>query len=105
MERGGRPGQHLSHPARTLSLMKGTPNMSALLLKLVNGYKTYSSAILAVVSGLGLVLAQNYSGGVTQIFQALLLLFGGASVVGMRHAIAKLDAKVQAQGATVKAAH
>ena len=46
--------------------------MSALLLKLVNGYKTYSSAILAVVSGLGLVLAQNYSGGVTQIFQALL---------------------------------
>ena len=73
--------------------------MSALLLKLVNGYKTYSSAILAVVSGLGLVLAQNYSGGVTQIFQALLLLFGGASVVGMRHAIAKLDAKVQAQGA------
>jgi hypothetical protein len=66
--------------------------MIATILKLINGYKTYASVILAVVSGLGLILAQNYSGGLTQIFQALLVLFGGASVVSMRHAIAKLQA-------------
>lgn len=78
--------------------------MSAIILKLINGYKTYSSAILAIVSGLGLVLAQNYSGGLAQIFQSLLLIFGGTTVVSMRHAIAKLDAKVQAQAAAAKTA-
>ncbi|MGC8643979.1 MAG: hypothetical protein ACP5XB_29320 [Isosphaeraceae bacterium] len=66
--------------------------MSALLLKLIDGYKTYASAILAVLSGLGLILSQNYATGLTQIFQALLLIFGGASVVSMRHAIAKVQA-------------
>ncbi len=78
--------------------------MATLLLKLINGYKTYASVILAIVSGLGLILAQNYAGGLTQIFQALLLVFGGASVVSMRHAVAKLDAKVQSRTAASKAA-
>ena len=47
------------------------------LLSLINGYKTYSTVILAVVSGLGMILAKNYDGGITQICQALLLVFGG----------------------------
>jgi hypothetical protein len=60
-----------------------------ILLALVNGYKTYASVILAVVSGLGMILSKNYGGGVAEIFQALTLLFGGASVVGLRHAVSK----------------
>jgi hypothetical protein len=78
--------------------------MSTILVNLLNGYKTYASAILAVVSGLGLILTQNYAGGLTQIFQSLLLIFGGASVVSMRHAIAKLDTKVQSQAVASKVA-
>jgi hypothetical protein len=62
-----------------------------ILLKLINGYKTYASVILAIVSGLGMVLSKNYSEGLSQIFQALLLLFGGTSVVSVRHAISKLE--------------
>lgn len=66
-------------------------NPTAMLLELVNGYKTYSSVILTIVSGLGMILTKNYVGGASEIFQALTLIFGGASVVGLRHAVAKLS--------------
>lgn len=64
----------------------------ALLLALINGYKTYSSVILAIVSGLGMILTKNYSGGLSDIFQALALVFGGVSIVGLRGAVAQLAA-------------
>ena len=67
----------------------------ALLLTLINGYKTYSSVILAIVSGLGMILTKNFSGGLSSIFQALTLIFGGASIVGLRGALAQLVAAVQ----------
>lgn len=67
-------------------------NAIAILLNLISGYKTYASVILAVVSGLGMILSKNYAGGLSQIFQSLLLVFGGASVVNMRHAVAKVEA-------------
>ena len=38
-------------------------NFATFLLVLINGYKTYSSAILAVASGLGMILTKNYEGG------------------------------------------
>ena len=66
-------------------------NPTALLLDMINGYKTYSSVILTIVSGLGMILTKNYVGGVSEIFQALTLIFGGASIVGLRHAVAKLS--------------
>jgi hypothetical protein len=59
------------------------------LLSLVNGYKTYASVILAVASGLGMLLSKNYSGGAAEIFQALTVVFGGASLAGLRHAVSK----------------
>jgi hypothetical protein len=68
-------------------------NPVSFLLELINGYKTYASVILAVVSGLGMILSKNYSQGVSEIFQALTLAFGGASVVGLRHAVAKVHAE------------
>jgi len=70
-------------------------NVILVLLKLINGYKTYASVILAIVSGLGLVLSKNYSQGLTQILQSLLVLFTGASVVSLRHAVSKVPAQVQ----------
>jgi hypothetical protein len=64
---------------------------AALFLMLINGYKTYASAILAVVSGLGMILTKNYAGGFSEVFQALTLIFGGTTIVGLRHAVAKLE--------------
>jgi hypothetical protein len=66
----------------------------AVLLNLINGYKTYASVIMAIISGIGLVLSKNYTGGLTQILQSLLILFGGASIAGMRHAVAKVEAQI-----------
>jgi hypothetical protein len=64
----------------------------AILLKLIDGYKTYASVILAIVSGIGMILSKNYNDGLNQIFQALMVVSGGASVAGMRHAVAKVQA-------------
>jgi hypothetical protein len=66
-------------------------NVISILLMLVNGYNTYASTILAVVSGLGMILSKNYQGGFSELFQALTLIFGATSVVGLRHAVAKLE--------------
>ena len=70
-------------------------NWISVLLGLINGYKTYSSVILAVVSGLGMILTKNYGGGVSEILQALTLVFGGASVVGLRSAVAQVSTSGQ----------
>jgi hypothetical protein len=64
------------------------------ILDLINGYKTYSAAILTVVTGVGAILSKNYGQGATDILQALTLIFGGATVVGLRHAVAKVPTKV-----------
>ena len=49
---------------------------STIILDLINGYKTYSAAILTIVTGVGAILSKNYSQGVTDILQALTLIFG-----------------------------
>ena len=61
------------------------------LLNLINGYKTYASAILAVVSGLGMILTKDYADGIPEAFQALTLLFGGTSIASLRHAVSKIS--------------
>jgi hypothetical protein len=53
-------------------------------------YQAHSPAILAIVSGLGMILTKNYSGGLSEILQALTIVFGGASVVGLRNAVDSL---------------
>jgi hypothetical protein len=79
-------------------------NWIAVLLGLINGYKTYSSVILAIVSGLGMILTKNYGGGISEILQALTLVFSGASVVGLRHAVAKVsDSGQDGSGQAAKA--
>jgi hypothetical protein len=64
-------------------------NIVKVLLELINGYKTYSTVILAMVSGLGMILTKHYDTGICEICQAVLVVCGGASVVGLRHAVAK----------------
>jgi hypothetical protein len=67
---------------------------STVILDLINGYKTYSAAILTIVTGVGAILSKNYNQGITDILQALTLIFGSASVVGLRHAVAKVPTGV-----------
>jgi hypothetical protein len=69
-------------------------NIVKVLLFLIDGYKTYSTVILAIVSGLGMILTKNYDSGVCEICQTMLVVCGGASVVGLRHAVAKVPTGV-----------
>jgi hypothetical protein len=71
-------------------------NVIATILRVICSYKTYASVILAVVSGLGLILTKNYSAGIQQILQALLVVFSGASAVSLRLDLEKVAAQVQA---------
>lgn len=54
-----------------------------LIITLARNYKRYAPVIAAVSSGVGMVLAKNYDEGLRQIFEALLVVFSGASVVGL----------------------
>ena len=49
-------------------------------LAVLDNYKVYAPVVLTVVSGLGEILTKNYSGGIASIFQALTVVFGGATV-------------------------
>jgi len=60
-------------------------NLISIVLNLINGYKTYASVILTIASGLGMILSKQYSDGISQVFQGLVILFGGASVASLRH--------------------
>ncbi|AMV37351.1 hypothetical protein [Planctomyces sp. SH-PL62] len=63
-----------------------------LFLKLLRNYKTYAAVAAAVVSGIGMILSKNYDQGLETIFQAMLVLFSGASAVGLHAAsVAKAD--------------
>ena len=77
-------------------------NPISLALNLINGYKTYSSVTLAVASGVGMIASKNYSEGLSQIFQGLTVVFSGASVVGVRHAVAKVENQGGASMANVR---
>jgi hypothetical protein len=67
----------------------------ALLLKLIDGYKTYASVILTIVSGLGMILSKDYGEGLEQVLQGLVVIFGGASVASLRHAVSKVEGQSQ----------
>ena len=58
---------------------------AAFLLALFDGCKTVLPVILAVLSGLGMILTKALAGGISEIFQALALVFSGASVVGLKY--------------------
>lgn len=63
----------------------------ALIIKLARNYKTYAALIAAVSSGVGMILSKNYDQGLQQIFEALLVVFSGASVAGLHAAVVKSE--------------
>jgi hypothetical protein len=63
-------------------------NVVSILHNFFRTYKSYSSAILAVASGLGMILSKNFAAGFSDAFQAMMIVFGGASLVELRHAVA-----------------
>ena len=77
-------------------------NPISLAFNLINGYKTYSSVILAVSSGIGMIATKNYSEGLSQIFQGLTVVFSGAGVASLRHAVAKVENQGGASMANVR---
>lgn len=62
-----------------------------LIITLARNYKRYAPVIAAVSSGIGMVLAKNYDEGLRQIFEALLVVFSGASVVGLHAEMTRSD--------------
>jgi hypothetical protein len=65
----------------------------SIFLGAINGYKTYVSVILAIVTGMSLILSKDYGPVITNILRALLVMFSGASVASLRHAVAKAMSK------------
>jgi hypothetical protein len=61
----------------------------ALIVQLAKAAKQYAPVIAAVASGVGMIASKNYSEGINTIFQALTLVFSGASVVSLQHAVSK----------------
>jgi hypothetical protein len=61
-----------------------------ILLELINGYKTYVSATLMVVAGIGSVVAKHFNPDVADIFQMFAVLFAGLAVASLRHGITKV---------------
>ena len=55
-------------------------------LLVLRNYKTYAAVAGAVASGIGMIASKNYSQGLETIFQALLVVFSGASAVGVHAA-------------------
>jgi hypothetical protein len=60
-------------------------NVIAILINLINAYKTYASVILTIISGLGMILSKQYGEGLSEVFQGFVILFSGASVASLRH--------------------
>lgn len=61
------------------------------IILLARNYKKYAPVIAAVSSGIAMVLAKNYDEGLRQIFEALLVVFTGASVVGLHAAVSRSE--------------
>jgi hypothetical protein len=68
-------------------------NIPAVLHYFFITYKSYSSVILAVVSGLGMILSKKYAAGFSDVCQAIMVVFWGASVAELRHAVANRSSK------------
>jgi hypothetical protein len=85
--------------ALLVAVFNGFKTFFSLLLDFLvaafNAFKTCSSAMLAVVSGLGMILTKNYSAGASDFLQALTIIFGGVSVVGLKQDVAKLSGSGQ----------
>jgi len=61
------------------------------IIMLARNYKKYAPVIAAVSSGIAMVLAKNYDEGLRQIFEALFVVFSGASVAGLHAELSRSE--------------
>jgi len=57
--------------------------------KLLKAAKPYAPVIAAVASGIGMIASKNYDEGLSTIFQALAVLFGGATAASLHSQVAR----------------
>ena len=69
-------------------------SLSSIYTTLAADYTKYAPAIGLIATGVALITAKNYGPGVQSVLQGLGLIFGGAMVVGLHHAIAKVPTGV-----------
>lgn len=67
-------------------------SLVTILVALFNEAKVFSPVILAVGSGLGMILTKTLGWGISEIFQALAFVFSGVSAVGIKNAVAEVSA-------------
>ena len=63
------------------------------IIKLVKAAKPYAPTIAAVASGVAMIASKNYSEGLSTIFQALSLVFGGAAAASIQRQAARSAAE------------
>jgi hypothetical protein len=63
------------------------------ILQIVKAARQYAPVIAAVASGVGMILSKNYSEGLSTIFQALALVFSGATAVSLQSAVSRAAPK------------
>ncbi len=63
------------------------------IIKLLKAAKPYAPVIAAVASGIAMIASKNYSEGLSTIFQALSVVFGGAAAASIQNQVVKSTAK------------
>lgn len=74
-------------------------NFAAILLMLLGEAKALSPVVLAVLSGLGMILTKGLGWGISEIFQALTFIFSGAGAVLIKQSVSDLSAAAAALSA------
>lgn len=59
------------------------------VVQILKAAKKYAPVIAAVASGVGMILSKNYDEGLSTIFQALTLVFSGATAASLQSAVAR----------------
>ncbi len=63
----------------------------ALIVELFKAYKMVSPVLLAIGSGLGMIVTKGLGWGIPELFQALMFIFGGALLADLRGALTRLE--------------
>lgn len=62
-------------------------SVTTILVALFGAVKACLPVILAVASGLGMILTKGMSWGISEVFQGLTMVFSGVSLVGIKNAV------------------
>ncbi len=74
-------------------------NLTAIVLLILGEVRALSPIVLAVLSGLGMILTKSLGWGVSEIFQALSIVFSGVSAFIIKKSMAELSAVTSALSA------